>query len=313
MRTLIIGSFVLVAWLGFGAYWHTCQIRCLCGDDSAIIQAPPVETLSSREESDISIGGNRPSSEEALPSRPWNIVDQTGNTLLNFPATARFKQGSSELNFDKGAEGFPDSVYNYLLANPEHFAEITGYVSGAESQDSLDGRLAQERAQALKDLLVSRGVNADRITIVAGGSGQQAEENGDLLTGLEVRLMEMSEEMEVEVDKKIAQKILYCEFNEIEFKPDPKLVEYASELKSYLERHPGEVAYVTGHTDHVGPSGANMWVGKKRARTVGEYFTSQGVPKSRLKIRSRGEHDPVADNTTEEGQALNRRIEVVIK
>lgn len=313
MRTLIVGSFVLVAWLGFGAYWHTCQIRCLCGEDPNPEKPPTEEKLAVSGSDNPSSEEETPDIAEALSSRPWDIVDQNGNTLLNFPASARFKHGSSELNFDEGSESMPDSIYNYLLGNPEHFVEITGYLSGDESKGSVSGDLALERAQALKDLLVSKGVNGDRITILEGATGQAAEENGDILNGLGVKLMHMSEEMEEEVDKKIAQKVLYCEFNEIEFKPDPKLVEYSTELKSYLERHPGETAYITGHTDDVGPSGANMWIGKKRARTVRDYFTSQGVPKSRLKISTRGEHDPVADNSTEEGQALNRRIEVVIE
>lgn len=313
MRILIVGSLILVAWLGFGAYWNTCQIRCLCGEDSGSGQNIASGKVDISGLADANTDKHLVKTEDRVTRRPWSIEDQEGNTLMKFPASPRFKHASSELNFDPGAESLPDSIYNYLLRNPEHFVEVTGFISGNEAKGSVSGSLAAERAQALKDLLVANGVNEDRILIAASESGSMAEENGDLLNGIGVKVMHMSEEMEEEVDKHIAQKVLYCEFNEIEFNPDPKLIEYASELGSYIERHPGETIYITGHTDDEGSSGANMWVGKKRARTVRDYFVSQGVPKKKMKISTKGEHAPVADNSTEEGQALNRRIEVVIE
>ena len=315
MRILIVGSLVLVGWLGFGAYWHTCQIKCLCGDETVVVpdEEDPKITLKGDQPGETDGGDTSEGDPNTLSSRAWTISDGNGQPMMEFPASARFAPGSADLQFDQGSEGLPDSIYNYLLANPEHFIEITGYTGTGDVDAPANDDLALDRAQALKDILVAKGVNPDRIIMVDGSEERSSEENGDLLSGLDLKLMHMSVEMEEEVDVKIAHKTLYCEFNEIQFLPDPKLKEYASELKSYLQRHPGEIATITGHTDDIGPSGANMWIGKKRARTVRDYFVSEGVPKKRMKIATRGEHDPVADNSTENGQAKNRRIEVIIK
>jgi OOP family OmpA-OmpF porin len=65
---------------------------------------------------------------------------------------------------------------------------------------------------------------------------------------------------------------------------------------------------VAGHTDSVGNDAYNLALSERRANTVRDYLIKKGVPADRLTAKGYGETEPVADNSTEEGRALNRRV-----
>ena len=65
---------------------------------------------------------------------------------------------------------------------------------------------------------------------------------------------------------------------------------------------------VEGHTDGIGTEAANGDLSERRAKTVRDYLASKGVASSRLTAQGLGETQPVADNTTAEGRAQNRRV-----
>jgi outer membrane protein OmpA-like peptidoglycan-associated protein len=66
---------------------------------------------------------------------------------------------------------------------------------------------------------------------------------------------------------------------------------------------------IQGHTDSVGSDSYNQGLSQKRADSVRNYLIKQGIEKGRLKSIGYGERYPVASNDTEEGQAMNRRVE----
>ncbi len=66
---------------------------------------------------------------------------------------------------------------------------------------------------------------------------------------------------------------------------------------------------IEGHTDSVGSDADNLELSQRRAESVRSYLLSKGVAASRLEARGFGENAPVAPNDTEDGQALNRRVE----
>jgi OmpA-OmpF porin, OOP family len=67
---------------------------------------------------------------------------------------------------------------------------------------------------------------------------------------------------------------------------------------------------VQGHTDNVGQKAANLTLSQQRAKTVVDWLTKNGVDASRLVAKGYGDSNPVADNTTDEGRAKNRRVEL---
>ena len=66
---------------------------------------------------------------------------------------------------------------------------------------------------------------------------------------------------------------------------------------------------VEGHTCEIGTVKYNQGLSERRANSVVKYLTSKGIAVSRLESVGFGETRPIADNATEEGRILNRRVE----
>lgn len=97
-------------------------------------------------------------------------------------------------------------------------------------------------------------------------------------------------------------------------KSDLKAAGLAS-LDSLVERIKGvqlDVVIAVGHTDSVGSEAYNNRLGLARADSVKAYLVAKGVDVKRVRAVSKGESQPIADNTTEEGRAKNRRVEIEV-
>ena len=70
------------------------------------------------------------------------------------------------------------------------------------------------------------------------------------------------------------------------------------------------IVEVSGHTDSVGSDQFNQRLSEQRASAVGNYLIGQGLQRERFEIVGMGEQYPVADNRTDQGRALNRRLEM---
>lgn len=84
-------------------------------------------------------------------------------------------------------------------------------------------------------------------------------------------------------------------------------------LSNVLKEYPDTDVLVVGHTDSVGADEMNMTLSKNRAQSVTNYFVqTKGLSAGRFTTNWFGETAPVADNTTAEGRAKNRRLNLAI-
>jgi outer membrane protein OmpA-like peptidoglycan-associated protein len=105
---------------------------------------------------------------------------------------------------------------------------------------------------------------------------------------------------------------IHFDFNKTTVKPESEPT--MKEIAKLLEQNPELSLYVVGHTDNVGKIDYNMQLSKARAEAVVNVLVEKyGVSQKRLDAYGVGPLAPVASNETEEGQALNRRVELVKK
>lgn len=69
---------------------------------------------------------------------------------------------------------------------------------------------------------------------------------------------------------------------------------------------------IVGHTDSTGNDAINDPLSVQRATSVRNYLSNRGVDPARTEVQGRGSREPVADNTTEAGRAMNRRVEIFL-
>jgi len=77
-----------------------------------------------------------------------------------------------------------------------------------------------------------------------------------------------------------------------------------------LKDNPDVSIHIEGHTDSIGTEEYNLQLSRKRAESVRNYLVSKGISPERITIFGFGASMPIATNQTEEGRALNRRVEV---
>lgn len=92
----------------------------------------------------------------------------------------------------------------------------------------------------------------------------------------------------------------------------PALLPVLDSVARALVQHPELRAKSIGHTDSTGSMQLNQTLSNNRASAVTNYLSSRGVPASHLSFEGRGPNNPVADNGTAEGRAMNRRVELYL-
>ncbi|RMG76764.1 MAG: hypothetical protein D6707_11970 [Bacteroidetes bacterium] len=160
----------------------------------------------------------------------------------------------------------------------------------------------------------------DKGNVLMTSTNKNMDENGFFhfvkLPAIEDKLELMDEEdgilkiSEIEENKPLRLQNIYFASNSSELIP----TSYAelNVLVKYLKTHPEKKIKITGHTDSKGNADFNLKLSIERAKSVAEYLMQQGIDKTRISYTGKGNTRPIADNTTKEGRAKNRRVEFEI-
>ena len=82
-------------------------------------------------------------------------------------------------------------------------------------------------------------------------------------------------------------------------------------IENILKKNPGLRVRIEGHTDDIGSMKYNIGLSGKRAQAIMDYLVDKGIDSSRITTTGLGYAQPIADNDTPEGRALNRRAEII--
>lgn len=83
-------------------------------------------------------------------------------------------------------------------------------------------------------------------------------------------------------------------------------------LAGGLNQYPVTTVTIIGHTDSSGNDAINNPLSVNRAAAVRDYLEARGVSPSRISIDGRGSRQPIADNASASGRAMNRRVEIFV-
>jgi OmpA-OmpF porin, OOP family len=103
---------------------------------------------------------------------------------------------------------------------------------------------------------------------------------------------------------------VFFDFDKWDLRPE-SFVELDRVVK-LLKENPKIEIEMSAHTDSKGSDEYNFRLSDNRARSVMEYILSKGIDASRITSKGYGESMPVAENETDEGRQLNRRVEFKI-
>ena len=146
---------------------------------------------------------------------------------------------------------------------------------------------------ALVGLGVNFGGNAGAAPVVAPVVAPEPEPEAPV-----------AETVRVELDVKF-------DFDKATVKPG-SLTDVAN-LADFMKQYPQTTTVVEGHTDSVGPDAYNQKLSQRRADAVKQVLVKDGIDAGRVSSVGYGESRPVADNATDAGRAVNRRVEAQVE
>ena len=94
---------------------------------------------------------------------------------------------------------------------------------------------------------------------------------------------------------------------------DPSVYKSLNGIAKVLVEYPNTYLQIIGYTDNVGDKSSNQRLSEQRANSVKDYLIGQNVSPSRVSTSGMGERSPICPNSTVEGRACNRRVEIKIQ
>jgi OOP family OmpA-OmpF porin len=91
-----------------------------------------------------------------------------------------------------------------------------------------------------------------------------------------------------------------------EYKPD------LNKMADFLKNNPKANVVMAGFTDSIGTEEYNLPLSQRRVESVAKYLEQQGVGRDQMALLWYGKTNPIADNSTPEGRAKNRRVEIAV-
>lgn len=148
-----------------------------------------------------------------------------------------------------------------------------------------------------------------------------ADKQGYYSVSNEVDLSEKTDYVEMNVDIKLvsvksleetAIKLnnIYFDFDKYELKPES--FSEIERIYKFLTDNPGINVEISAYTDAIGSDEYNLNLSQMRAQSVVNFLVNKGINADRMIAKGYGKSHPVANNDTEEGRALNRRVEMKI-
>lgn len=282
----------------------------------------------------VSLNGVRiPSIEMAI-----NSLDQTGpvGKLLTFTILPEYfgiiRSGEVRLLIDDPRTGVGDGYaidFVQLIINPRKYpytGDITGVVTDSGKKTPLAGVIvssggtrsvvtsAEGRFQ-LKDIpagLASLSFSCQGYRTTTILSDLTCGERTELSVKLDRREEDLTE-IECALRKNGEFSVYGIRFAPARSDMLPDSFTVLEQILAYLKAHPDSELLIIGHTDSDGGDVFNDRLSLRRADSICAWLAGRGIERKRLTPDGRGKRQPILDNSTPEGKAANRRVELVIR
>jgi len=206
---------------------------------------------------------------------------------------------------------FPPQVLEDVKSNPNSNYLITSFYQQDEKNEGLFSNQGLMKANVLKSYLIEQGANPAHIGIAS----KMVKTSGELDEKFSIQKVNELDRAGV-ADYKILFEhnpiILYFdEETDLKNLNADQRVDFL-DLVTYMDLDPSITLRVSGHSDESGEKEKDIYLSKERATYIKEYLIINGLSSNRLKLEAFGSDKPLGNNSTPQGKARNRRVEVSI-
>ncbi len=234
-----------------------------------------------------------------------------GDTIFMFRGGVSILENSSEIFIPETITDFKYKTNTYLLEHPNTEIHINSLYSASENFESPN--LGIQRGKKIRDALLSVGVPKERIVIKSIIKRIDFDEEGFYNNSVSITFKPLNIERVNNLKTKLPEtKIVYPRFSNSGILINGNLKNLLAEIKEIVNDHPEVKVELIGHTDNIGNNVDNYKMALNYAKQVEWYLVAKGgIRNSMIKASSKGEENPIEDNSYKQGRNANRRIEVV--
>jgi len=277
---------IILAFLVWGAgstYWYVCKIKGFCAtENTAVVNNTPVEA-------------------------PPNEVPQQVEEPEIKHALIYYKKNQSEPLISDSLQWAAEvKSIAQLQAEGKKLRIEAPYYSGEITPSNFDN-LGIARAENLKKMFSS---TLDTSLIITSGRLMNNGNIPEFIDGYQGYLKWVNHNDFVKENQ--GKTLIYFPVNSTKEIKNKAIILYLDELAANMKEHPDYQVEITGYTDNTGSAQKNKALGLRRAKRIQGILLKKGVPQDRIIVKSEGENNPIADNSTPEGRQKNRRVEIII-
>lgn len=263
-------------------------------------------------------------------TRPVNIGFPINNTeddeglVVNASGTTGYYNSVRIVGNRRKREVRMFDLYPKIRPRPVPF--IRGYISECDTKKSIAATILLDRMPDGKNIATARALDDGSFTIAVPGPSDyllSVNAKGYFFHSHKFNVSDVENMhgpitlkaeqvclMPLKVGKKIALRNIYFDTDKYEVKPESKVE--LDILVRIMKENPTIRIEISGHTDSRASEQHNNTLSLNRAKSTVAYLVEHGIDRKRFEVKGYGESQPCATNDTEEGMALNRRIEAKI-
>lgn len=250
------------------------------------------------------------------PSTPGEVaVDSLGCPIPLFVKT-NLTFASNEVAVDPVSQDRVSRLGYLLQQNPNSMAVIEGHTDNV-GDDETNIKLSQIRADSIKQRLMQQyNIAPERIKTMGYGKSRPLVSNETESGRSRNRRVEFT--VTGYYRSETSYVALHRPYN-IHYEPyqvdiSGQFKDKVDDLGRYLSQHQGTKALIDGYTDNSGDPGTNLLLSQKRVDAVKQYLLEHfAIDEQRIVAIGHGEHSPIANNETEQGRNINRRVTITVR
>ena len=216
-----------------------------------------------------------------------------------------------------GIDGGIEQLKGYLAENANKVIGITGLYTSDETNPTAFPNLGLARANNVKNYLVSKGLPSSQTATFGRLMDDLLPLDGVLLGPVTYNMDEKAEDSAEKLaalleEIKADPLKIYFNTGEASINLSAEQRQKVAKIASYLDQVTEAKCLVIGHTDNTGSRTTNIRLAQERADFIKSYLAQNGIQEAKIESSSQGPDAPIASNATDEGRALNRRVEVTL-
>ncbi len=283
-------------WFVAGAWWYSHSSCSSCNAETAVVAPTTPTTCPTFSFTDDGFAENNNGNVQFAKSGSEPIISMAMNTSL-------------------------DKISNHVSTLvPSRLLTITGQYGNAEKYTGTFENLGLARADAIKKLLMAKGV-AEKSIVTKAELKEDLCYNttADTLTGGAIFSLAQTESKAAVADTTalpaplFEPRTVYFTTGKNDLNITKDLEDYLVKANAYLTANKDKKLLVSGHTDNVGDANKNVKLSADRAAFVKTILEKRGIPAAQITTEGKGMQVPIADNATADGRAKNRRVTIVLQ